>query len=95
MSILTQTEYIERRAFGEEFTFDDAQTVASWWYSSAQKALVALATSGRTLPSLTREIEYEIEWAEKSRETYDESDIDDLRALLAWAEDQDTEEEDY
>jgi hypothetical protein len=92
MSILTTDEYIERRNAEEEFTFDDAQTVASWWYSPAQHALTALTTAGRILPSLAREVELEIEWATKSTAST-EDDIADLRALLAWAEEQDTEEE--
>jgi hypothetical protein len=86
MAILTTAEYVERRDFGKRFDFDDAQTVASWWYSPAQKALVALATAGEVLPSLTREIEYEIEWAEEHDPT-NTDDIADLRSLLQWAKD--------
>lgn len=80
--ILTTDEYVERRISNDEFDFDDAQTVASWWYSPSQQALVALATAGKVLPSLAREVELEIDWAETH------SDITDLRALLQWAEEQ-------
>jgi hypothetical protein len=97
MAILTTDEYVERWEDGdeEEFDFDMAQTVASWWYSPAQPALVALATAGKVLPSLEREIELEIEWAEKST-AYTEDDIEDLRSLLKWAQELDEpESEEY
>lgn len=89
MAILTTAEFIDRvEDPTHEFDFDDAQTVASWWYSPVQPALVALATAGKVLPSLEREIELEIECVEKD-ESYGEKDIRDLCALLTWAQQQD------
>ena len=77
--ILTTAAYVERRNSARTFDFDDAQTVASWWYSPAQPALVALATADKVLPSLYREVEIELEDMDPS------SDREDLTALLEWA----------
>lgn len=89
--ILTTAEYVERVADPTHtFDFDDAQTVASWWYSPAQHALVALATAGKVLPSLAREVEIELDIASAS-DNYSQSDVADLEALLEWAEEQNEE----
>lgn len=84
MAIFAEYEYTERRNSNEEFDFDDAQTVASWWYSPAQPALVALATAGKVLPSLYREVEIELEIVTGNNQ-HSQSDIADLKALLQWA----------
>lgn len=64
---------------GRLISDDAAQTIASWWYSPRQRALVALVTSGRVVPGLADEVRAELRGASGV-------DREDLTALLRWAE---------
>lgn len=88
--ILTESEYCARRDAGEPFDFDQAQTVASWWYSPGAPALVALATAGKITDGLVEAIDRERELAKGAWCT--DPDREDLRLLAEWAREQITPE---
>jgi hypothetical protein len=80
--LLTTDEYVDRFNNGE-FDRDMARTVASWWYSPGQGAMVAFVTADKILPSLYREVEMELDWARGNSETLS-TDVADLTKLLEW-----------
>jgi hypothetical protein len=82
--IYTESDYVTRRTEGAPFTGDDAQTVASWWYSTGAPALVIFAQQGRIVAGLREEIQFEIDNARFTTA----ADREDLAALLRYVEGQ-------
>lgn len=82
--IYTTTDYVTRRNHDIPFNGDDAQTVASWWYSTGAPGMVTFVTRGQITPSLVNEVRAELD----SPNLTSGEDRADLSSLLAFVESQ-------
>lgn len=85
--ILTSTDYATRINHGLPFNFDMAQTIASWFYSPGQPALVTLATCGKLVTGIADEVKWELDNLNKNDEDYANNKVD-LESLLAYVREQ-------